>query len=77
MSGKGRIECFTLAYRAMIPGDPVPYNIVRVELVEQKRLLMLGNLINCPPENIYIDMPVEITFEDVNSETTMFYFTPA
>jgi len=56
---------------------PVPYNVVRVELEEQKGLLILGNLIDCHPDEISIDIPVEVTFEDVSPETTMFYFRKA
>lgn len=74
MSGKGRVECFTIARRALVPGFPLPYNLVRVELEEQKGLLMLGNLINLAPEEIHIDMPVEIVFEDVSKTATMYYF---
>ena len=74
MSGKGRVECFTIVRRALFPGFPLPYNLVRVELDEQKGLLMLGNIINCNPEEIYIDMPVEIVFEDVSKTSTMYYF---
>lgn len=74
MSGKGRIECFTIVRRPLFPGFPVPYNIVRVELIEQKGLFMLGNIINRPLEEIHIGLPVEIVFDDVSPQTTMFFF---
>ncbi len=74
VSGKGRVECFTIVEKALFPGLPTPYNIVRVELREQKGLLVLGNLIDCDPEDIRIDMPLEVTFEDVGRGVTMYYF---
>lgn len=77
VSGRGRVEGFTIVRRALFPGMPVPYNVVRVELEEQKGLLILSNLIDCPPEDVSIDMPVEVTFEDVSADVTIFYFRMA
>ena len=77
VSGRGRVEAFTIVARALFPGMPVPYNVVRVELEEQKGLLILGNLIDCHPDEISIDMPVKATFEDVSPEITMYYFERA
>jgi len=77
VSGRGTVEAFTIVTRALFPGMLVPYNVVRVELEEQKGLLILGNLIDCHPDEISIDIPVEVTFEDVSPETTMFYFRKA
>jgi len=51
--------------------------VVRVELEEQRGLLILGNLIDCQPEEIHIDMPVEVIFEDIGPQMTMFYFRKA
>lgn len=77
VSGRGRVEGFTIVTRAVFPGMSVPYNVVRIELEEQKGLLMLGNLIGCHLDEISIDMPVKITFEDVSPEITMYYFEKA
>lgn len=74
VSGKGRVEGFTIVTRPLFPGLPVPYNVVRVEIEEQKGLLILGNVIDCPPEEIVIDMRVKVTFEDVDPKCTMYYF---
>jgi len=71
------VEAFTIVARALFPGMPVPYNVVRVELEEQKGLLILGNLIDCQPDEISIDMPVKAAFEDVSPEITMYYFERA
>ncbi len=74
MSGRGRVESYTIVNRPLFPGFPVPYNMIRAELEEQKGLLVIGNLVDCTPEEIYIDMPVKITFEDVSSQMTLFNF---
>jgi len=74
VSGRGTVAGFTIVTRAIFPGMPVPYNIVRVELQEQQGLCLLGNLIDCPPETIEIGMPVTVVFEDVEPYITMYYF---
>lgn len=74
VSGRGRVEGFTIVTRALFPGMPVPYNVVRIELEEQRGLLILSNLIDCQPDEISVDMPVKVTFEDVSPEITMYYF---
>jgi len=71
------VEGFTIVTRAVFPGMPAPYNVVRVELEEQDGLLILGNVIGCHPDEISIDMPVKVTFEDVTPEITMYYFEKA
>ena len=74
VSGKGIVQCFTIVTRALFPGLPIPYNITHVELEEQKGLIMISNLIDCDPHDIFIGMNVNVVFEDVSSEITMFYF---
>ena len=77
VSGQGTVAGFTIVTRAIFPGLPVPYNIVRVELPEQQGLCLLGNLIDCPTEAIAIGMPVQVVFEDVEPNVTMYYFKRA
>lgn len=77
VSGRGRVEGFTIVTRALFPGFPVPYNVVRVELEEQEGLLLLGNLIDRRPEEITVGMPVQVTFDEEGPEMAMYYFRAA
>ena len=77
MSGKGRVDYFTIVRRPLFPGMPVPYNIVHVRLPEQEDIVLLGNLIDSEPEEIHVGMPVEMTFEDINPDFTMYYWKKA
>jgi len=40
-------------------------------------LKMLTNLVDCTPEQVKIDMPVEVVYEDVTPEVTLAKFRPA
>ena len=66
MSGKG------VVYSHMNVAHPVhpvlrvrvPFNVILVELPEADGIRMVGNLVDCAYEDIYIGMPVEVYFED-------------
>ena len=76
VSGKGRIYSYTVSYRPSSPAfrDDVPYNISIVELDEGAR--MLTNVVECSNEDLKIDMPVEVVFEEISPEITLPKFRP-
>ena len=51
--------------------DRVPFNVVLVELPEAGDVRMVGNVLDTPFEELYVGMPVEVTFEDIDAETTL------
>jgi uncharacterized OB-fold protein len=61
--GTGRVFTWTVVHRAMHPDfvDDVPYAVVVVELEEGPRIT--SRLVDCPPEEIVMEMPVEVVFE--------------
>jgi len=69
VSGKGRVYSWTIVTRPVHPAFEVPYAVVIVELDERVRLV--SNIVDCKPEDVYIGMPVEVTFEDVTGEITL------
>jgi uncharacterized OB-fold protein len=48
--------------------------VALVELDEGARLI--SNVVDCPPERVVCDMPVEVVFDDVTSEVTLPKFRP-
>ena len=40
----------------------MPYNISLIELEEQEGLRVCSNVLNIAPEDIYVNMPVQVTF---------------
>jgi uncharacterized OB-fold protein len=66
-SGKGKVYTYTVVRRN--PADPVfsklvPYVIASIDLPEGVR--MFGNIVGCAPEDVHIDMDVEVYFPAVN-----------
>jgi uncharacterized OB-fold protein len=57
-SGKGTVFTHTTNAHPYNPAVPVPYNISIVELVEQEGLRFTTNVVDCPPEEVHVGMPV-------------------
>ena len=63
VSGEGRVYSFAVYRRSYHPGFPVPYVVALVELAEGPRLI--SNVVGCAPEEVEVDMPVRVRFDDV------------
>ncbi|RLQ21083.1 DNA-binding protein [Seongchinamella sediminis] len=74
-SGKGTIFSWVVVNRALHPAfydpspDAVPMAPVVVEMEEGVRLT--SNMVDCPPDELEIDMPVEVVYEAVTDEVTL------
>jgi uncharacterized OB-fold protein len=67
-SGKGTIYSFVVNHQVIHPGfkDIGPYSVIIVELAEGPRVT---STFDGPNEEIEVDMPVKVTFEDLGSVT--------
>jgi uncharacterized OB-fold protein len=76
-SGRGTVFSWTVVGRALHPAfaGSEPYAPVIVELEEGVRLL--SNVVDCPPEELEIGMPVEVVFDAVTPEVTLPRFRKA
>ncbi|MEE9284507.1 MAG: Zn-ribbon domain-containing OB-fold protein [Dehalococcoidia bacterium] len=72
MSGKGAVYSYTIAYHPVLPyfADKVPLPVAVVKL-EEGNVFMVGRLMDVPPEEVRIDMPVEVVFEDVAEDISL------
>jgi uncharacterized protein len=70
-SGKGKLFSWTTAMQPMLPQfkDVVPYSAVVVELEEGVR--MVTWLTNVAADELKLDMPLEVVFEDVTPEVSL------
>jgi len=73
-SGRGKIYSFGVYHRVYHQGfeSEVPYVLAVVELDEGPRLVT--NVVNKSPEELGCDMPVEVVFDDVTDDTTLYKF---
>src|ERR1700729_3197026 len=62
-SGKGTVFTHTTNEHPYNPAVPVPYNISIVELADQEGLRFTTNVVDCPPAEVCIGMPVRVQFE--------------
>ena len=76
LSGKGKVYSYTIYQRVYHPGfkNDVPYSVAIIHLDEGPS--MISNIVGCKMEDIKIDMPVEVVFEDVTDEFSLPKFKP-
>ncbi len=75
-SGRGRLASYVINERPH-PAFDGPYAIALVELEEGVRLM--SNIVGCEqtPEALVLDMPLEVTFEQVSEEIALPLFAPS
>lgn len=75
-SGRGKVYTFVVVRETRARGwdKMVPYVVAVVTLDEGPR--MLTNLVNVAPESVAIDMPVEVTFAELDGTTQLPLFQP-
>jgi len=75
--GLGRVYTFAVYHTAFHPGfaDDLPYTTAVVKLDEGPHLLT--NIVDCQPDKIKCDMPVEVIWEDVDEMVTLPKFRPS
>ncbi len=80
-SGRGKVYSFIVVHRPQHPAffPDAPYNVAMIDLEEGPRIHSRivtepGQMID--PTLIKVDMPVEVVFEKIDSETTLPMFRP-
>ena len=77
VSGKARLYSYTIVHRPANPAfaDLVPYNLSIVQLDEGPRLI--STVVDCELDDLEIDMPLDVHFDDVTDDVTLVKFRPA
>jgi uncharacterized OB-fold protein len=75
-SGRGRLHTYGIMHQKYHAAfaEIVPYNYAIVELDEGPRLIT--NIVDCPNDELRVDMPVEAFYDDVSADTTLVRFRP-
>ena len=76
IGGTGEVYTFTVVHRAPTPyyQEKAPYVIAHVTLDEGPR--MISTIVECQPSEVSIGMPVELVYDDVSPELTLYRFRP-
>mgnify|MGYP001603461403 CR=1 FL=1 len=77
LSGKGKVYSFVIFDRAYHESykDDIPYAVAIIKLDEGPR--MESNVTGCNVEDVKIDMPLELYFDDVTDKVSLPKFKPA
>jgi acetyl-CoA acetyltransferase/uncharacterized OB-fold protein len=63
VSGRGVVAGFTVNHQQWLPDFPPPYVIAVVALEEDDGARLTTNIVNCPPDEVRVGMPVRVLFE--------------
>jgi uncharacterized protein len=63
VSGRASVISFSVNFQPWVAGQAVPFVLATVELVEQKGLWIMTNIVGCDPQTVHVDMPVQVCFE--------------
>jgi uncharacterized OB-fold protein len=79
VSGRGTLYSYTVTYKPFHPFfvDRVPYVVAVVELAEQAGLRIVSNLVGIDEGAIEFGMPLQVDFEELDTELTLPVFRPA
>jgi uncharacterized OB-fold protein len=75
----GTIQTFVAPHRAFTPGfaDEAPYVIAHVAMDgTDERVVVVGNLVDCPWTHARVGLAVQVVFDDVTPEITLPKFEP-
>lgn len=63
VSGRASVVSFSINYQPWVAGQAVPFVLAVVELVEQRGLWVMTNIVDCNPQLVRIGMSVMVRFE--------------
>ncbi len=65
VSGHATLSSFTINHRFSLPGLPAPYVVAQVAIVEDPRVRLTTNIVDCDPERLEIGQLMEVAFEHI------------
>ena len=75
-SGKGTVYTYSVYHRAFHPSfeKDIPYVTAIIALEEGPHFL--SNIVGCSPDEVYCDMPVEVTWQHIDKGFSLPKFKP-
>jgi uncharacterized protein len=78
IGGAGEVYSFVVLRHVLHPGfaSRLPLAVALVSLDDAPYVRLTANILDCPAEDVYVGMPVEVTFEKVTEDITLPQFRP-
>ena len=73
-NGLGEVYSFVVHHNPPVPGLDTPFVVAVVQLPEGVRII--GNIVNCPPEEVTIGMPLHVTYRRLDDDLTLPVWVP-
>jgi len=73
-AGKGTVYSFSVVHRSSHPYPPIPYVLSVVHLDEG--VYMTSNIVEVNPQDVFVGMAVEVTFEQLSVDVWLPVFRP-
>ena len=69
----GTLYSYVVSYRPFLPGfqDDLPTIIAVVELDNLQEVRIIGNVLECTPEELKIGMPVKMIWQDITEDRAL------
>ncbi|GAA4227487.1 hypothetical protein FHR32_001521 [Streptosporangium album] len=72
--GEGELYSYVVHHNPPVPGLKAPFVVAVVELPEGVRIV--GNVVDCPPEEVGIGMPLRVTYRQMDDELILPMWAP-
>ncbi|AWT55668.1 thiolase C-terminal domain-containing protein [Mycolicibacterium smegmatis] len=76
VSGRATLAGFTVNERFGFPDMPPPYVVAEVAIVEDPRVRLTTNIVDCDPRSLELGQPVEVSFQHID-DVWLPVFTPS
>lgn len=70
-TGRGRVFTWVVATRSMHPAFPSDPPVAPVVVETDEGVRLVSEIVDCPPGDLIIGMPVEVVYDDVDGEVTL------
>jgi acetyl-CoA acetyltransferase/uncharacterized OB-fold protein len=65
VSGQATLAGFTVNHRFSLPGLPAPYIVAQVAILEDPRVRLTTNIVECDPDQLELGQRVEVVFDHI------------
>jgi len=76
VSGRGEVYTYTIVHRPIAANQTLPFVIAVIALEGAGGVRLISNLVETPPEQVAVGLPVEVAWEDMSADLAIPRFRP-